>query len=95
MNPKISLVSMHFEKFKEAYFYQKKLKESSARANLNVASLRMKADQIILDIWNDVEKHFESYEAEEKRKLSASYGLVYVYRKNEKKTVESFLQLSA
>jgi hypothetical protein len=95
LNPKISLVTMHFEKFKDAYLYQKRLKESSARANLNVASLRMKADQLILDIWNEVEKYFETYEPNEKRKLSESYGLVYVYRKSEKKSAESFLQLSA
>ncbi len=95
LNPKISLISMHYEKFIEAYHYQKRLKESSAKANMNVASLRMKADQIILDIWNEVEKNFESYEPNEKRKLSASYGLVYVYRKSEKMTSESLMQLSA
>ncbi len=95
MNPKITLVDMHFGKFKDAYYFQKKLKESSARANLNIASLRMKADKIILDLWNEVEKHYENHPPDEKRKMSASYGLVYVYRKSEKKSVESFMQLSA
>jgi len=95
LNPKISLVAMYFDKFMDAYQNQKKLKENSSKANLNVASLRMKADQLILDVWNEVEKHFESLDPDEKRKLSASYGLVYVYRKSEKKSVESFLQLSA
>ncbi|MFN8257368.1 MAG: hypothetical protein U0W24_16865 [Bacteroidales bacterium] len=95
LNPKVSLVSMYYEKFIEACHYQKKLKEASARATINVASLRMKADQLILEIWNEVEKHFETYESDEKRKNSAAYGLVYVYRKTEKKSVESFLQLSA
>ncbi len=95
LNPKISLISMYYDKYKEAYQYQKKLKENSAKANMNVASLRMKADQIILDVWNEVEKKFETYEPSEKRKLSASYGLVYVYRKSEKLAVESLMQLSA
>lgn len=95
MNPKISLVNIYFDKFNDAHIYQKKLKESSARANLNVAALRMKVDQLILDLWNEVENHFDTFPPEEKRKLSSAYGLVYVFRKNEKKAADGFLQLSA
>ena len=95
LSPKISLVNMHYDKFMDTYNHQQRLKENSAKANLNVASLRMKADQIILDIWNEVEAKFEELEAGEKREQSSQYGLVYVYRKSEKESIKRFMQLSA
>lgn len=47
------------------------------------SALRKEADDIILQIWNEVEKsHFEL--PEETRKIrNEEYGLIYFYRKNE------------
>jgi hypothetical protein len=95
LNPKISLVSMHYEKFLEMHNNQKKLKENSAKANNNVASLRVKADQLILDLWNEIEQYFNELEPNEKRKKCEEYGLVYVFRKSEKQSISRFMQLSA
>jgi hypothetical protein len=95
LNPKISLVSMHYEKFLELNENQKRLKANSARANLNVANLRAKADSLIVDIWNEVEKHYELFPPTERRKRCEGYGLVYVYRKSEKPPVNDFIQMSA
>ncbi len=95
LNPKISMVKMHYEKFIDACYNQKVLRDNSSRAQMKVASLRTKADNIILDIWNDTEKFYESYLPEEKRVNSVKYGLVYVYRKNEAIKINSILQLSA
>jgi len=68
LNPKISLVSMHYEKFIEMYNNQKKLKENSSKANFNVASMRIRADELILELWNDVENYFNQLNPNEKRK---------------------------
>ena len=95
LNPKISIVKMHYEKFFEACHNQKILRDSSTRAQLKVASLRESADRIILNIWNDAEKHFANYPLKEKRINCAEYGLVYVYRKTEMLKTNSHLQLSA
>ncbi|MBN1251368.1 MAG: hypothetical protein JXR51_01770 [Bacteroidales bacterium] len=95
LNPSISLVKIHYEKFTEAYRYQKQLKENSYKAQLKVASLRMKADQLILDVWNQVEKYHENYNPAQKRMFATEYGLVYIFRKNEKKEKENMFQLSA
>jgi hypothetical protein len=95
LNPKISLVSMHYEKFLELYSNQKRLKENSSKANFNVASLRSKADELILELWNQVEKYFEESEPVEKRKKCEEYGLVYVFRKTERQSINGFMQLSA
>ncbi|MEN8121208.1 MAG: hypothetical protein ABFS35_12710 [Bacteroidota bacterium] len=95
LNPKISMVKMHYEKFLDACHHQKVLKDSSARSQLKVASLRAQADSIILEIWNNVEKHFEENLPEARRSNCIEYGLVYVYRKKEVHKTSPFLQLSA
>lgn len=95
LNPKISIVNIHFEKFLEASDYQQRLKDNSSRANMNVASLRMKADQIILDLWNEIEASFEKLDSSDKRDKASDYGVVYVYRKSEKESIKRFMQLSA
>ncbi len=95
LNPKISMVKMHYEKFMDACHHQKILKDNSSRAQMKVASLRTKADDIILEIWNDIELQYEDYPSKEKRDTCIEYGLVYVYRKKEVHKTNSFLQLSA
>ena len=95
LNPKISMVKIHYERFLDACHRQKILKENSLRAQMKVASRRTKADHIILEIWNKVETQFENFQTEEKRLNSTEYGLVYVYRKSEILKTSSFLQLSA
>ncbi|PLX06688.1 MAG: hypothetical protein C0594_06600, partial [Marinilabiliales bacterium] len=55
------------------------------RALARVAELRTEADEIILNAWNEIEDTFSKYSAKLKREKSAEYGVVYVYRKSEKK----------
>ena len=95
LNPKISIVKMHYEKFKDACYYQGRLKISTLRAQTKVASLRAQADNIILEIWNDVEEKCEVNSPNEKRQYCSEYGLVYVYRKTEVPKTNSFFQLRA
>jgi len=95
LNPKISLVSIYFEKFQEMYKNQKKLKENSAKANLAVASLRIQADKLILELWNEIENNFNHMEAKEKRQKCEEFGLIYVFRKTEKESIKGFMQMSA
>ena len=95
LNPKIAMVKLHFERFLDAYHYQKVLKENSARAHEKVSALRIDADRLILEIWNEVENHFNKFDAQTKRNHCQKYGLVYVYRKNELSKSASVLQMSA
>ncbi len=95
LNPKIAMVKLHFERFLDAHHHQKILKENSARAHDKVAKLRAESDKLILEIWNEVEKHFNKFEAQTKRNHCKKYGLVYVYRKNEISKAKDILQMSA
>lgn len=82
-NPTIALVQVHYDNFIEAYNFQKTLQKNHARALKNLADLRQEADDIILNVWNEVEESYADIPEDLKRENSQDYGLVYVYRKNE------------
>ena len=82
-NPTIAVVKVRYEKFHEAYTNQKNLQLSNNRALKELADLRPVADQIIVDVWNEVEESFKDLPDDLRREKAAEYGLVYVYRKNE------------
>ena len=59
---------------------------------LELASMRDRADELILDIWNQVEAKFQGINPNETRlEKCRDYGLVYYYRSNEKVKEESEL----
>jgi hypothetical protein len=84
-NPTIAVVKIRYEKFMDIYNSHKTL----IRKNLDYAEktneMRKEADEIILQIWNEVEEKHSSFPEDARRKESEEYGLVYFYRKNELK----------
>ncbi|MDD2617958.1 MAG: hypothetical protein PHT87_04090 [Bacteroidales bacterium] len=84
-NPSIAKVKVFYDNFVEAKISQKILQQNTSRSLSKLALLRENADAIILDIWNQVEEHFKDLQDDEKRKRCKKYGLVYYFRKNEKK----------
>lgn len=82
-NPTIAVVRVHYDNFIEAYKFQKMLQKNHTRALSNLADLRTEADDIILNIWNEVEITYGNLPDDVKREKAQKYGLVYVYRKNE------------
>ncbi len=83
-NPTIAVVKVRYEQFLEANTFQQILKEKNNRTLDNLSSLRNEADEIILDIWNEVESSYKDLPDNLKRERAKEYGLVYIYRKNEK-----------
>jgi len=83
-NPSIAVVKVKFDQFIDAYHFQKTLQNNTARWTAKVAELRKEADEIILDIWNEVEESYASFPDEQKREKAAEYGLIYVYRPMER-----------
>ncbi len=91
-NPSIALVKVKFDQFVDMYHFQKTLQNNTARWTTKVAELRKEADEIILDIWNEVEETFAALPDELKREKATEYGLIYVYRPMERiKTTQSSL----
>jgi hypothetical protein len=88
-NPTIAVVKVWYEKFMEAYKYQKILQKNFARSQEKLTESRKIADEIILAVWNEVEHFYSSLAEDKKRENAKLYGLVYVLRKTEKKRNES------
>lgn len=84
-NPGIAKVKVHYDIFMESYDKQKNFQSLTARSLLTLASMRAEADELILDIWNQVEEKFKEIVPNEKRlDLCRDYGIVYYYRTGEK-----------
>ena len=84
-NPTIAKVKVHYDIFMEGYTRQKELQTITGRSLEELAAMRNTADEIILNIWNQVEKKHEKVEPNEKRlDICREYGVVYYYRSNEK-----------
>jgi hypothetical protein len=87
-SPSIALVKVHYEEFKEAYRQQKMLQNITNRASVKVAELREQADELIQQMWNEVENSMIHLSDDERREKASKYGIVYVYRSSEQKKIE-------
>jgi hypothetical protein len=83
-NPSIAVVKVKFDQFIDAYHFQKTLQNNTARWTIKVGELRNDADEIILNIWNEVEERFSDLPDDHKRDKAMEYGLTYVYRPMER-----------
>jgi len=85
-NPTIAVVKVRFENFIESWnLHNAQAKKTYGYIDKN-NSLRKEADEIILQLWNEVEKTHSDLPEERKKKMNENYGLVYFYRKNELKS---------
>lgn len=82
-NPTIAVVKVHYEKFLDAWQFQKTLHKRTAGYSSKIAEMRKEADEIIVKVWNEVESTYSDLLEEQKRSKAEKYGLVYVFRKGE------------
>jgi hypothetical protein len=82
-NPSIAVVKVRFETFLEAFTFQKSLEKKSLETLEKNIELRHDADEIILQIWNEVENSHRNLPEEERMRLNEDYGIKYFYRKSE------------
>ena len=83
-NPTIAKVKVHYEVFKEYKLTQKLHQSTTTRNWEDLVNLRQKGDEIILDIWNQVESKYKDEKPFVRLTKCQFYGLVYYYRKGEK-----------
>ncbi len=84
MNPTIGKVKVWYDKFKDLYHSQQIANKTYQRVNQQLIDARRKSDALIPIIWNEIEEHYSDHPDDEKRNLCEEYGIVYVFRKNEK-----------
>jgi hypothetical protein len=85
-NPTIAVVKVRFEQYIDSLNSNNILVKKSQELTEKTNSFRKEADEIILDIWNEVEKTFLNLPDDDNRRTSSErYGLIYFFRKNELK----------
>jgi len=82
-NPTIAVVKVRFGNFIEAWTYHNDLAKKTLTFYDKNEVFRKEADEIILQLWNEVEKSHNSLPEGNRKELSEQYGLVYFYRKSE------------
>ena len=93
-NPAINKVKVHYDIFCEHQQSHLFHVQNTNRVRSDVDALRSQADELILQIWNMVEKHYRSELPYARLQKCQLYGLIYYYRKGEKKlTIEGDREL--
>jgi hypothetical protein len=82
-NPTIAVVKVRFGNFLEEDTYHKTLLKKTYDYTERTGDMRKEADEIILEIWNEIEASHDSVPEAIKRKVCEDYGIVYFYRKGE------------
>lgn len=86
-NPTIAKVKVHYDIFVDSYERQKALQVLTNRSLEGLATMRTRADELILDIWNQVEEKFRNISPNELRlDKCRDYGVIYYYRTGEKRS---------
>lgn len=84
-NPSIAKVKVFFEIFEDSNRSQKILQANTVRKMEEVAQMNAEVDKIILDAWDEIEKSFDHLAGEEKVAKCSEYGVIYYYRRPEKR----------
>lgn len=84
-NPSIALVRIKVEEFKDAAIFQNNLKKNTTRTYHSMQELRKTTNDFISQLWNEVEEGITTDLPKHKRQIAQEYGLVYIFRRKEKK----------
>ena len=87
-NPTIAKVKVMYSVFKDGYQIQKIHQKSTKRTQADVVEFRAKIDEIILDIWQQVEEANSNLNAKTKLDRNMEYGIVYYYRNRKQEETE-------
>lgn len=84
-NPTIAVVKVRYQSFVEQCNYHKVLVKKTLDYVERTADMRKEADEIILELWNEIEEAHKHLEEDARRHECEGYGIVYFFRKNELK----------
>ena len=82
-NPTIAKVKVMYSIFKDAFNTQQIHQKATNRTQADVVNYRAEIDEIILDIWGQVENATIDFPGKKKLDSNREYGIVYYYRKGE------------
>ena len=82
-NPTIAVVKVRFQNFLEQDNFHKTLLKSILDYTERTGDMRKESDEIILEVWNEIEATLSSLPEDIRKKECMDYGIVYFYRKSE------------
>ena len=82
-NPTIGKVATHLDIFRDAYLDYKRKKELTEKALANIQVLRPEIDEIILELWNQIEAYYAELPPETRFDACRKLGVIYYYRRHE------------
>ncbi|WP_372948969.1 hypothetical protein [Mariniphaga sp.] len=86
-NPSIALVKVNVENFNEVAVFQRTLKRNTLRSYEKMQQVRKETNDFISKLWTEIEEHVGDVPPKMKRQRAQEYGVVYVFRRNEKKKI--------
>lgn len=88
-NPSIALVKVKVEDFNEAAIFQQNLRRNTLRSYEKLQNLRKTTNEFISRMWTEIEENMADLPTKHKRQRAQEYGVVYVFRRNEKKKLKA------
>ncbi len=84
-NPSLANLKIAYEKFLDSVYLQKNLQNRTNFAQSRLVKIRPSIDELIRNIWDEIEKSYENYPPLIRREKAKAFGIIYIYRKNEEK----------
>lgn len=84
-NPAINKVKVHYDIFCDHQRQHVFHVQNTERVHGDLEPLRAKADALILEVWNQIEQYYSNLLPYAKMLKCQMYGVIYYYRKGEKK----------
>ncbi len=87
--PSIALVKVNIEKFRDIAIFMQNLRKISDRSFGRIKEMRKSTNDFISQLWNEIEENLKSDTPKHKRQQAQEYGIVYIFRRKEKKKLKS------
>jgi len=82
-NPTIAVVKVRYQNFLESWNFQKTIAKRTLDYTEKNYEQRKEADDMIQQIWNEIENTHSTLPEDQRMPASENYGIVYFYRKSE------------
>lgn len=83
-NPSIAVVKVKMSLFKDNFIKHRDILQTIQKHHAKLNEIRQKADEIILELWNEIESKYNPNEDENNRQKCIDCGIVYFYRPHER-----------
>jgi len=87
--PSIALVKVKLEDFSDIAVYMQNMRKISARSYDRMKNIRISTNNFISNLWNEIEEQVKSDSPKHKRQQTQEYGIVYIFRRKEKKNLHA------